>query len=67
MVKDAVSAWTAPQMVPSFSETRRDPTSFWSADAYTRLREVKGRIDPEDLFRSNHPLLTPAEMEVQRT
>ena len=66
MVKDAVSAWTAPQMVPTFSETRRDPTSFWSADAYARLREVKGRIDPEDLFRSNHSLLTPAEAEAER-
>lgn len=60
MVKDALSEWTARQMVPNFSETRRDPTSFWSGDAYARLREVKGRIDPEDLFRSNHPLVTAA-------
>jgi len=58
MLKDAVSAWTAPQMVPNFSETRRDPTSLWSAYACARLREVKSRVDPGDTFRSNHPVVT---------
>ncbi len=61
LVKDAVSAWTAPQMVPNFAATRRDPTSFWSKDAYARLLEVKARVDPDDLFLSNHPLLVAAE------
>jgi FAD/FMN-containing dehydrogenase len=60
MLKDAVSPWAARQMVPNFAETRRDPTSFWSADAYARLRELKARTDPEDRFRSNHPVLTVA-------
>jgi len=45
-------------MVPNFSETRRDPTSLWSAYACARLREVKSRVDPGDTFRSNHPVVT---------
>ncbi len=66
MVKDAVSAWTSRQIVPNFAETRRDPTSFWTADACARLREVKARFDPDDMFRSNHPVLPAVEAEMKR-
>jgi len=36
--------------------TSRDPASFWSAEAYDRLRRIKAAVDPDNLIRSNHPV-----------
>ena len=55
-VQQALAPWTAPYMYLNFSDTRRDPASFWEADAYQRLRRVKSAVDPGDLIRSNHPI-----------
>ena len=60
VVKDALAPWTARHMVINFAETRRDPVTFWTGEAYARLRRLKKAIDPGDLFRSNHPV-PPAE------
>lgn len=57
VVKEALSPWTARQMVVNFAETRRDPETFWRGEAYARLRRLKQAIDPGDLFQSNHPVL----------
>ena len=57
IVREALSPWTARHMVMNFADTRRDPRMFWSDDAYARLCRLKETIDPEDLFRSNHPVL----------
>ena len=56
-VKEAVSRWTARHMVLNFADASRDPETFWSGEAYTRLRRLKNAIDPGDLFQSNHPVL----------
>ena len=45
----------------NFAETRRDPETFWTGEAYARLRRLKEAIDPGDLFRSNHPVLPAQE------
>jgi hypothetical protein len=37
-------------------ETRREPASFWTELACSRLRRVKARVDPGDVIRSNHPI-----------
>ena len=47
-------------MYLNFADTRRDPASFWEAQAYRRLRRIKSAVDPGDLIRSNHPI-PPAE------
>jgi FAD/FMN-containing dehydrogenase len=60
-VKERLSPWTARQMVPNFAETKRDPASFWGDDAYERLCRVKQDVDPGDLFRANHPVVTTRE------
>ena len=33
-----------------------DTADAFSEAAWRRLREVKARFDPEDVFRSNHPI-----------
>jgi hypothetical protein len=48
--------WAAPEMYVNFAETRRDPATLWGEDAYRRLRQIKARVDPGDLIRSNHPI-----------
>ena len=60
-VISAMSCWAAPQMYLNLADTGRDPASFWSAAAYDRLRRIKAAVDPQDLIRSNHPIL-PAGM-----
>ncbi|HEY2552764.1 MAG TPA: FAD-binding oxidoreductase [Streptosporangiaceae bacterium] len=58
-VKSAVSPWAARQMYLNLAETSRDPASFWSRQAYERLRRIKSAVDPANLIRANHPV-TPA-------
>ena len=61
-VQQALAPWAAPYLYLNFSDTSRDPASFWEADAYQRLRRVKSAVDPGDLIRSNHPI-PPAEVD----
>jgi hypothetical protein len=55
-VKSAMSPWAARQMYLNLADTARDPRSFWTAEAYERLRRVKAAVDPDDIIRSNHPV-----------
>ncbi len=56
-VRQAMSPWTAPGIVANFAETRREPASLWGKDALARLQRLKEEIDPDNVFRSNHPVL----------
>jgi FAD/FMN-containing dehydrogenase len=40
----------------NFTEDEADPARFFTQRAYDRLREVKAAIDPENVFRANHPI-----------
>lgn len=55
-IKAAMAPWAARQNYLNFAATSRDPASFWKPLAYTRLRQVKAAVDPEDLIQSNHPI-----------
>ena len=55
-ITHALAPWAAPYMYLNFADTRRDPASFWEAQAYRRLRRIKSAVDPGDLIRSNHPI-----------
>lgn len=46
----------ARQMYLNLADTRRDPASFWTPQAYDRLRRIKTAVDPDNLVRSNHPV-----------
>jgi len=40
----------------NFDEEEGDAARFFTPETYGRLREVKALYDPEDVFRSNHPI-----------
>lgn len=40
----------------NFEDHPADPASFYDADTYRRLREVKVAVDPGMLFRANHSI-----------
>ena len=60
-LRGAVAPWTAATVVPNFAEGDRDPSSFWQGDTYARLRRIKDEVDPENVFRSNHPVRPAGE------
>jgi FAD/FMN-containing dehydrogenase len=60
LVLDALGPWGASQACLNFAETRRDPHTLWTEDAYHRLRRIKATLDPDDLIRSNQPVDGPA-------
>jgi FAD binding domain/Berberine and berberine like len=62
--KKALAPWAARQMYLNFAETRADPASLWSEQAYQRLRQIKAKVDPGDLIRSNQPI-PPAELTAE--
>jgi FAD/FMN-containing dehydrogenase len=55
-VKAALGPWAASHMYLNFADTQRDPTTFFTEQAYHRLRRIKAAVDPNDVMRSNHPI-----------
>jgi hypothetical protein len=57
-VKAALAPWAASRRYLNFADQPCDPATFWSEHALGRLRRIKAAVDPHDLIRSNHPVLT---------
>ena len=55
-VKDAIAPWSARHMYLNFAETPREAATFWTEQAYHRLRRIKAAVDPENAIRANHPI-----------
>jgi FAD/FMN-containing dehydrogenase len=55
-VKHALSPWAAAHMYHNFAETPRESATFWTEQAYHRLRRIKATVDPDGMIRSNHPI-----------
>ena len=56
-VRAALAPWDAGKRYLNFSETTIDTRdAFGSQGVYARLRAVKTLVDPEELFRANHPI-----------
>ena len=55
-LKAALAPWAASEMNLNFAETQRDVRSFWTEQAYGRLRRIKALADPANVIRSNHPI-----------
>ena len=61
----AIKQAAAPYRVgdyPNFVEDPADTSSFFDAQTWRSLREVKALYDPSDLFKANHPIPPSAEL-----
>jgi len=54
LLSDAVEPWRAAQNYVNFAERQADSESFYLGSTHDRLREIRERFDPTDLFQSNH-------------
>jgi FAD/FMN-containing dehydrogenase len=59
-VQASMSPWDAGRDYLNFTERRERGERLFGALTYRRLQAVKARVDPDDLFRSNHPVRLPA-------
>jgi UDP-N-acetylenolpyruvoylglucosamine reductase len=59
VVQAALSSWDAGRDYLNFTERRERGERLFGSATYRRLQTVKGKVDPEDVFRSNHPVRLP--------
>jgi FAD/FMN-containing dehydrogenase len=55
----AVEPWDSGRRYLNFLESRADPRSVFPEASYARLRELRGRYDPQGVFAANHPIPLP--------
>jgi hypothetical protein len=60
LVQAAMSGWDSGRDYLNFTQRRERGERFFGAKAFARLQAVKARVDPGDVFRSNHPIRVPA-------
>ncbi|HEY6069138.1 MAG TPA: FAD-binding oxidoreductase [Gaiellaceae bacterium] len=56
LVQTALAEWDAGRDYLNFTERRERGDRLFGAVAHRRLQAVKARVDPDDVFRSNHPI-----------
>jgi hypothetical protein len=56
IVADALKPWDSGVRLANFSDVPIDSRTCYPPETFHRLQEVKGRYDPADLFRANHPI-----------
>jgi FAD/FMN-containing dehydrogenase len=59
-VADALKPWDSGIRLANFIDVPIDARMLYPPKTFDRLQEVKRRYDPDDLFRANHPIPTPA-------
>ena len=60
VVADALKPWDSGVRLANFVDVPIDARMCYPPETFDRLQEVKRRYDPDDLFRANHPIPTPA-------
>jgi hypothetical protein len=56
-VVTALAPWDSGRDYMNFRESRSTGERIFSAERFARLREIKRRVDPTNLIRSNHPVV----------
>jgi hypothetical protein len=56
LVQAALAPWDAGLTFLNFMERPTEPQRFFPPDVHRRLREIKARVDPDDLLQANHPV-----------
>jgi FAD/FMN-containing dehydrogenase len=59
-LRAAMAPWSAEKHYLNFTERPVHPGELFADEAFRRLQVVKAAYDPDDVFRSNHPI-TPAD------
>jgi FAD/FMN-containing dehydrogenase len=56
-IKGVLAPYDAGRRYLNFAEhTGTNPATFYDEDAYARLRIVKRKVDPQEVFLANHPI-----------
>jgi FAD/FMN-containing dehydrogenase len=62
LVADALEPWDSGVRLANFVDVPIDVRTCYAPEIFDRLQDVKRRYDPDDLFRANHPIPSPAAM-----
>ena len=54
--RESFASWETGAQLSNFCERSMTKQPFFTGEAYNRLREVKRRYDPNELFKPNHPI-----------
>ena len=60
LVQSALGRWDAGRAFGNFATKRERGERLFGEVTYRRLQAVKATVDPDDVFRSNHPVRLPA-------
>jgi FAD/FMN-containing dehydrogenase len=60
LVQNALAPWDSGRTYLNFTEKRQRGERLFGEVTYRRLQVVKAAVDPDDVFRSNHPVRLPA-------
>jgi FAD/FMN-containing dehydrogenase len=60
LVQNALAPWDAGRTFSNFATNRERGERLFGDVNYRRLQAVKAAVDPDDVFRSNHPVRLPA-------
>jgi FAD/FMN-containing dehydrogenase len=66
LVQSALAPWDAGHVFSNFATKRERGERLFGDLTYRRLQTVKAAVDPEDVFRSNHPVRLPAAAEARQ-
>jgi FAD/FMN-containing dehydrogenase len=66
LVQNALAPWDAGRAFGNLATKRERGERLFGDLTYRRLQAVKAAVDPDDVFRSNHPVRLPAAAEARR-
>ncbi len=55
-IREAVRPWTTERRYFNFTDTVVDGATLYAPPAHRRLADLRARLDPDGLFRPNHPI-----------
>jgi hypothetical protein len=55
-LREAMDPWVSERSYLNFAESVVDTAVGFEPEAYRKLREIKKRVDPDDVIRSDHPI-----------